>query len=65
MATAVAVGYGLYVRVRRELVLSLHERNRRLEAEQDLRVREARHSERARWSSTRPRLPRRSPAPRG
>ncbi len=47
-ATVVAVGYGLYVRVRRELVLSLHERNRRLEAEQDLRVREARHAERTR-----------------
>lgn len=47
-ATVVAVGYGLYVRVRRELVLSLHERNRRLESEQDLRVREARHSERTR-----------------
>jgi signal transduction histidine kinase len=48
VSTAVAVGYGLYVRVRRELVLSLHERNRRLESEQDLRVREARHSERTR-----------------
>jgi signal transduction histidine kinase len=48
VTTAVAVGYGLYVRVRRELVLSLHERNRRLESEQDLRVREARHSERTR-----------------
>jgi signal transduction histidine kinase len=34
--------------VRRELVLSLHERNRRLQSEQDLRVREARHSERTR-----------------
>jgi signal transduction histidine kinase len=48
VATAVAVGYGLYVRVRRELVRSLHERNRRLQSEQDLRVREARHSERTR-----------------
>jgi signal transduction histidine kinase len=48
VATAVVVGYGLYVRVRRELVLSLHERNRRLESEQDLRVREARHAERTR-----------------
>jgi signal transduction histidine kinase len=48
VATAVAVGYGLYVRVRRELVLSLQERNRRLESEQDLRVREARHAERTR-----------------
>jgi signal transduction histidine kinase len=48
VATAVAVGYGLYVRVRRELVLSLHERNRRLQSEQDLRVREAQHAERTR-----------------
>jgi signal transduction histidine kinase len=48
VGTAVAVGYGLYVRVRRELVRSLHERNRRLESEQDLRVREARHAERTR-----------------
>ena len=48
VATAVAVGYGLYVRVRRELLLSLRERARRLESEQDLRVREARHAERTR-----------------
>ncbi len=48
VATAVAVGYGLYVRVRRELVLSLQERNRRLESEQDLRLSEARHAERTR-----------------
>jgi signal transduction histidine kinase len=48
VSTAVAVGYGLYVRVRRELVLSLHDRNRRLQSEQDLRVREARHAERTR-----------------
>jgi signal transduction histidine kinase len=48
VSTAVAVGYGLYVRVRRELVLSLQERNRRLESEQDLRVREARQAERTR-----------------
>jgi signal transduction histidine kinase len=46
--TAVAVGYGLFVRARRELVLSLHERGRRLQNEQDLRVREARHAERTR-----------------
>jgi signal transduction histidine kinase len=48
VATTLAVGYGLYVRVRRELVISLHERARRLESEQDLRVREARQSERTR-----------------
>jgi signal transduction histidine kinase len=48
VATTVAVGYGLYVRVRRELVLSLRERTRRLESEQDLRVREARIAERTR-----------------
>jgi signal transduction histidine kinase len=46
--TAVAVGYGLYVRVRRELVLSLRERAQRLEEEQDLRLREARTAERTR-----------------
>ena len=48
VATAVAVGYGLYVRERRELLFSLRERANRLEAEQDLRVREARHAERTR-----------------
>jgi signal transduction histidine kinase len=48
VATAVAVGYGLYVRERRELLFSLRERGNRLEAEQDLRVREARHAERTR-----------------
>ncbi|MGI8712550.1 MAG: sensor histidine kinase [Solirubrobacteraceae bacterium] len=48
VGTAVVVGYGLFVRARRELVLSLHERSRRLEAEQHLRVQEARHAERTR-----------------
>jgi len=48
VATVAAVGLGMFVRVRRELVLSLHERNRRLRAEQELRVQEARRAERDR-----------------
>jgi hypothetical protein len=48
LASAVAIGFGLLVRARRELVFSLHDRSRRLQAEQDLRVREARHAERTR-----------------
>lgn len=46
--TLVAVAFGLYVRVRRELVLSLQERARRAEDEQQLRAREAQLAERAR-----------------
>jgi signal transduction histidine kinase len=42
------VGFGLFVRVRRELVLSLHERARRAEDAQQLRMREAQMAERAR-----------------
>ncbi|MFZ1992859.1 MAG: histidine kinase [Solirubrobacteraceae bacterium] len=42
------VGFGLYVRARRELLLSLQERARRAEDEQQLRVREAQLAERAR-----------------
>jgi signal transduction histidine kinase len=42
------VGFGLYVRARRELLLSLQERARRAEDEQHLRVREAQLAERAR-----------------
>lgn len=42
------VGCGLYVRVRRELLLSLRQRARRAEDEQQLRVREAQLAERAR-----------------
>jgi len=42
-----ALTWGLYIRARRELVASLHERARRAEAEQELRVAQARHLERA------------------
>lgn len=48
LVTIAAVAFGSFVRVRRELVLSLRERARRLEAEQGLRVREAQLAERAR-----------------
>jgi len=46
--TVATVGVGLYVRARRELVLSLKERARRAEDEQHLRAREAQLAERAR-----------------
>jgi signal transduction histidine kinase len=42
-----ALTWGLYVRARRELIASLHERARRAEAEQELRVARARDLERA------------------
>jgi signal transduction histidine kinase len=48
LITAVVVGWGLFVRVQRELVLSLRERAARLEAEQRLRVEQAREAERLR-----------------
>jgi signal transduction histidine kinase len=48
LITAVVVGWGLFVRVQRELVLSLRERATRLEAEQRLRVEQAREAERLR-----------------
>ena len=48
LITAVVVGWGLFVRVQRELVLSLHERAATLEAEQRLRVEQAREAERLR-----------------
>lgn len=48
LLTIATVAFGSFVRVRRELVLSLRERARRLEAEQSLRVREAQLAERAR-----------------
>lgn len=47
-AAVIAAAWGLFVRARRELVLSLHERNRQLHAEQELRVQDARRSERDR-----------------
>ncbi len=46
--TVAVVVFGLYVRARRELVLSLQERARRAEDEQQLRAREAQLGERAR-----------------
>jgi signal transduction histidine kinase len=48
LCTGVVIGWGLFVRVRRELVQSLHERAGRLEAEQRLRVEQARDAERRR-----------------
>ena len=48
VVTVAAVGFGLYVRARRELVLSLQERAHRAEDEQQLRAREAQLAERAR-----------------
>jgi signal transduction histidine kinase len=48
LVMAVAIGWGLFARTRRELVASLHERARRLEAEQLLRVEQARDAERRR-----------------
>jgi signal transduction histidine kinase len=48
LITGVVVGWGLFVRVQRELVLSLRERATRLEAEQRQRVEQAREAERLR-----------------
>jgi signal transduction histidine kinase len=48
LVTGVVVGWGLFVRAQRELVLSLRERATRLEAEQRLRVEQAREAERLR-----------------
>jgi signal transduction histidine kinase len=45
---AVAIGWGLFARARRELVGSLRERAQRLESEQRLRVEQAREAERRR-----------------
>jgi signal transduction histidine kinase len=46
LVVVVAVGWGLFTRARRELVSSLRERAERLEAEQRLRVEQAREAER-------------------
>jgi signal transduction histidine kinase len=46
--TAVVLGWGLYVRVQRELFRSLRERTARAESEQRLRVEQAREAERRR-----------------
>jgi signal transduction histidine kinase len=47
-ASVVAVAFGAFVRARRELVLSLQERNRQLQDEQQRRVAEAQRAERNR-----------------
>jgi signal transduction histidine kinase len=46
--TALVVGWGMFVRARRQLVLSLRDRAERAEAEQQLRAEQARHLERER-----------------
>ncbi|HEX5899998.1 MAG TPA: histidine kinase [Solirubrobacteraceae bacterium] len=48
LVTGVVVGWGLFVRVQRELVLSLRERAEGVEAEQRQRVEQAREAERLR-----------------
>ena len=48
LVTVVVVGWGLFARARRQLVLSLRERAERLEAEQRLHVEQAREAERRR-----------------
>jgi signal transduction histidine kinase len=48
LAVAGVVAWGMFVRARRQLVLSLRERAERAEAEQQLRVEQARQHERAR-----------------
>jgi signal transduction histidine kinase len=45
---AAVVAWGMFVRARRQLVVSLHERAVRAEAEQRLRIEQARHLERTR-----------------
>jgi signal transduction histidine kinase len=48
LAVIVAAVFGAFVRARRELVLSLHERARQLQDEQQLHITEARRAERTR-----------------
>ena len=48
LITVVVIGWGLFARARRQLVLSLHERAARMEAEQRLHVEQAREAERRR-----------------
>jgi signal transduction histidine kinase len=48
LITAVVIGWGLFVRVRREQVFALRERAERLEAEQRLHIEHAREAERRR-----------------
>jgi signal transduction histidine kinase len=48
LLTAVALGWGLFVRAQRELVRALHERAARADTEQQLRLQQAREAERRR-----------------
>ena len=48
LITVVVVGWGLFVRARRQLVVSLRERAERLEAEQRMKMEQARDAERRR-----------------
>lgn len=48
VVTGAVVAWGMFVRARRQLILSLRDRALRAEAEQQLRVEQARHQERAR-----------------
>jgi signal transduction histidine kinase len=48
LLTAVAIGWGLFVRVRRELIVSLRDRAERVESEQRRHVEQARDAERRR-----------------
>jgi signal transduction histidine kinase len=48
LLTGIVIGWGLFARARRQLVLSLRERAERLEAEQRLHVEQAREAERRR-----------------
>jgi len=48
LATGGIIAWGMYVRARRELVESLHERTRQAEADRDLRLAQAREQERTR-----------------
>jgi signal transduction histidine kinase len=48
LVMTIVIGWGLFARTRRELVVTLHERAQRVEAEQRLRVEQARDAERRR-----------------
>jgi signal transduction histidine kinase len=48
LITVIVIGWGLFVRARRDLIISLRERAERVEAEQRLRLEQAREAERRR-----------------
>ena len=50
LVTAAVVAWGMYLRARRQLIVSLRERAERAETEQQLRVEQARQGERARMA---------------